>query len=76
MTQDDIIRWAREAGLAQWHESIQQHGFTFAEPDRLERFAELVAASERETIIDIVALHGGSVEIEAAIRARGNDGPQ
>ena len=28
--------------------------------------------AEREAIIDIVAQHGGSVEIEAAIRARGN----
>ncbi len=26
---------------------------------------------ERESCIDIVAMHGGSVEIEAAIRARG-----
>ena len=29
------------------------------------------AAAEREACIDIVAMHGGSVEIEAAIRARG-----
>ena len=36
----------------------------------LERFAALVRADEREAIIDIVAMHGGSVEIEAAIRAR------
>jgi hypothetical protein len=28
--------------------------------------------AEREACIDIVARHGGSVEIEAAIRARGN----
>lgn len=34
------------------------------------RFGALVAAAEREVIIDIVAMHGGSVEIEAAIRAR------
>ena len=27
--------------------------------------------TEREACIDIVAMHGGSVEIEAAIRARG-----
>ena len=28
---------------------------------------------EREACIDIVAMHGGSVEIEAAIRARGQE---
>ena len=32
-----------------------------------------IAAAEREACIDIVARHGGSVEIEAAIRARGQD---
>ena len=36
-------------------------------------FAELVIAAEREACIDIVAMYGGSVEIEAAIRARGQD---
>jgi hypothetical protein len=46
MNRDDIIRMAREAGLAEWHESIQQDGFRFADPDRLERFAALVAATE------------------------------
>jgi poly-gamma-glutamate capsule biosynthesis protein CapA/YwtB (metallophosphatase superfamily) len=39
--------------------------------EQLERFAALVAAAEREACIDIVSMHGGSVEIEAAIRARG-----
>lgn len=29
------------------------------------------AAAERKAIIDIVAFHGGSVEIEADIRSRG-----
>ena len=48
MTPDEIIRMAREAGLAEWHESIQQHGFKFADVNNLERFAALVAASERE----------------------------
>ncbi len=47
MTKDDVLRMAREAGLAEWHESIQQDGFRFADPDRLERFAALVA-SERD----------------------------
>lgn len=38
---------------------------------RLLRLAELLMAAERDACIDIVAMHGGSVEIEAAIRARG-----
>ncbi len=65
MNRDDIIRMAREAGI-------------FWSPDQgpvLDRFAALVAAAERERFalecIDIVAMHGGSVEIEAHIRARG-----
>ena len=61
MNRDDIIRMALEAG---WRES-------FTPPVALYRFAALVAAAEREAIVDIVAMHGGSVEIEAAIRARG-----
>ena len=64
MTRDDIIHMAREAGI-DWHKHWDD------EENRLERFAALVAAAEREAIIDIVAFHGGSVEIEAAIRARG-----
>lgn len=32
---------------------------------------EAAREEEREACIDIVAMHGGSVEIEAAIRARG-----
>lgn len=39
--------------------------------EHLERFAELVRADEREAVIDIVARHGGSVDIEAAVRQRG-----
>lgn len=48
MNQDYAVRMAREAGLAEWHESIQQHGFKFADVNNLERFAALVAAHERE----------------------------
>jgi hypothetical protein len=32
---------------------------------------EKVAAKEREAIIDLVAFYGGPVDLEAAIRARG-----
>ena len=74
MTQDEIIRLAREAGLAQWHESIKQHGYMFAKPDRLKHFAELVAAAEREACAKAVEdmVHGNVKTCAAAIRARGN----
>ena len=52
MNRDDIIRLAREAGLAEWHRSIQQHLFSFADPERLEHFATLVAAAEREALAE------------------------
>ena len=41
MNRDDVIRWAREAGIG-WGEGIG------GMPDFLERFAALVAAAERE----------------------------
>ena len=57
MTRDDIIRMAREAGMAEWHPSIQQHLFSFAEPGRLEHFAALVAAAEREKVAAWIIAH-------------------
>ena len=78
MQKDDIIRMAREAGFA------VEDGGVYT-PDAygpgdvtqlVKRFAALVAAAERgrfaDECIDIVARWGGSVEIEAAIRARSN----
>jgi hypothetical protein len=38
----------------------------------LKAFEALVRADEREAIIDLVAMYGGTVDLEAAIRARGN----
>jgi hypothetical protein len=35
------------------------------------RVIESWIEQEREAVIDIVSMHGGSIEIEAAIRARG-----
>jgi len=61
MTQDEIIKMAYEAGIIQPQNVIKT----------LEIFAKLVAQHEREACIDIVAMFGGSIEIEAAIRARG-----
>ncbi len=61
MTKDEIINLAIENTI---------HGLKFDEEGLL-RFAKLIAQHEREACIDIVAMFGGSVEIEAAIRARG-----
>jgi hypothetical protein len=44
--------------------------WTGAPLERLTHFAELVRADEREQIIDLVAMYGGPVDLEAAIRAR------
>lgn len=75
MTRDDIIRLAREAELAEWHPSIQQHLFSFADPERLERFASLVAAAEREACAKVCeddeSGRDGNGYYAAAIRARG-----
>ena len=74
MNKKEVIKMAREAGAERscindevWMLALAETGF--------EKFAELAfaagAAAEREEVIDLVAFHGGSVEIEAAIRARG-----
>lgn len=61
---DDIIRMAREAG---WDMDETVDGFSV----RLERFAALVAAEERESCEEIVSLCCGSCA--EAIRARGEE---
>jgi hypothetical protein len=71
MTRDDIIRMARESGL-EFHDEISDP-WTVLLPE-LTRFAELVAAAEREAC---AKMFDGDVwaydyrEIAAAIRARG-----
>ncbi len=68
MTRDEITRMARDAGAMFDH-------MTWVERDLapvFERFAALVAAAEREACIDLVAFYGGPVDLEAAIRARGD----
>ena len=76
MTHEEIIAMAREAGFDMSRlPSIRAANVYGEVNDELERFAALVAAKERGRFalecIDLVALHGGGVEIEAAIRARG-----
>jgi len=71
MNTKEIIEMAKQAGfhLNMWQLSLGCEASGTL--DELEAFAKLVAQNEREVCIDIVAMFGGSVEIEAAIRARG-----
>ena len=65
MTRDEIIRMAREAGFGPsvaWQECTPP----------FERFAALVAAAEREAMLDLVDDYAkGNTDLKAAIRARG-----
>jgi hypothetical protein len=65
MNREDIIRMAKEAGYLAWH----------IDP-RAERFAELVAAAEREACAAMVERGMGDwrlgKKVSAAIRARSN----
>jgi hypothetical protein len=67
MTKDDIINRMQEAGL----KAPARGDFIFIHWDQL----ALLLSHERENFasecIDLVTMYGGSVEIEAAIRARG-----
>ncbi len=69
MTRDDIIRMAREAGLGFLFED---HLLVYGE---LERFAALVAAAEREAILQMSAAtwFKSQADYDAAIRARGQE---
>ena len=77
MTQDEIIKMAREAGgyLA---ELPNGDAWLFDDNQRLERFAALVAAHEREACAKVCEDIGGGMShpyvaqnCAAAIRARG-----
>ena len=61
MTDEDIIRMAREAGLVM---------YDYSDPS-LERFANLVAAAEREACAVIAFNAKTYIEAAEAIRARG-----
>ena len=62
MTQDEIMEMAKQVGYPIQHPEWQK---------ATEEFAALVTAKEQEAIIDLVAFYGGPVDLEAAIRARG-----
>jgi hypothetical protein len=61
MTQEDIIRMAREADI-DWHRHWNDD-----ESNRLERFAALVAAAERERIIKVIESMGTWAHINEVI---------
>ena len=53
MNRDDIIRMAREAGMAP-AEIVTDKPVIYPVPEAIERFAKLVAAAEREKIAQII----------------------
>ena len=63
MSPEKIIELAKQAD---WPDSLIAPVIM----QKLNDFAKLVAQHECEACIDIVAMFGGSIEIEAAIRAR------
>ena len=99
MDREEIIRMAREAGLAYGSDEkplgsvtrfaalvaaaernklaawMIERGYATGHGDTIEDLLQeldwQIREQEREACIDIVAMHGGSVEIEAAIRVRG-----
>jgi len=69
MNREDIIRMAREAGFEYSGAELSWESVICTE--ELELFADIVSSAEREACIELVAFHGGPVDLEAAIRARG-----
>jgi hypothetical protein len=62
-----------EYGLEAFAKLVAQHErelLTDAAMKAAEKVVDVAMALEREACIDIVAMFGGSIEIEAAIRAR------
>lgn len=74
MNRDDIIRMAREVGMQGMLTDV------VTTLDEIERFAHLVAASEREACARVCEGDGvrqmSGDECAAAIRARGGDGSE
>ena len=73
MTKEDIIRMAREAGLHLYVNDLTEEPYALV----VERFANLVAAAEREACAKLIEEYPywlgtvGKREIVATIRARG-----
>ena len=74
MTRDDIIKMAHEASPDMtWYAAIDDPtNVSIEELEFLERFAALVAAAEREAVLDLVDAYAkNNTDLAAAIRARG-----
>lgn len=72
MTRDEIKRMAQEAGIK--GPAPARQGFKmYANPQRLERFAALVAAAEREACAKVCedSVEYSGVTLAETIRARG-----
>ena len=65
MNDEDVTRWAREAGLTH---QVTWHGqeLWLASPSDLERFAALVAAAEREACAKVAETPVGEYEVIVA----------
>jgi hypothetical protein len=71
MTRDDIIRLAKEAGMAEPTEFLYNNYWTAGQSE-LERFAEFVAKAERGACLKLATEPGrNKAGVAAAIRARG-----
>ena len=86
MNIDDIIRTAKEAGfddfsigvrlelLERFAALVAKHTLANIDPSSFMSWQEGYEAgkqTERDACIDLVAMYGGPVDLEAAIRARG-----
>jgi len=79
LSRDDIIRMAREAGMREgdigdW--TTADAALTYPEcvyTENLERFAVLVAATEREACLNCYSPDDTATDWADKIRARGND---
>jgi hypothetical protein len=62
LDRNEILELAKQTGVLAGYEG---------EPSYLVIFAKALMDVEREAIIDLVAMYGGPVDLEAAIRTRG-----
>mgnify|MGYP006271746265 CR=1 FL=1 len=73
MTRDDIARMAREVGLTDPDLGDFMTDYGYSE-DAICKLVALVAAAERESILDLVNDHAkNNTDLIGAIRARGQD---
>jgi hypothetical protein len=68
MTREEIIKMAREAGMPEW---LQEDWFADPFDSFALKFANLVAAAEREACAQIAFNSTTYIEAAKAIRARG-----